>query len=72
MFAQTSDTHIPMACANLSSIFDLVKVYSAYILQEYVNMSDTDDTCAAAIVTACLTEKKKVKRKRKQRVWMKE
>lgn len=34
-------------------------------------MSDTDDTCAA-IVIACLTEKTKVKRKRKQRVWMKE
>ncbi|XP_022174984.1 uncharacterized protein LOC111036963 [Myzus persicae] len=34
-------------------------------------MSDSDDTCAA-IVIACLTEKKKVKPKRKQRVWMKE
>lgn len=34
-------------------------------------MSDSDDTCAA-IVIACLSEKKKVKPKRKQRVWMKE
>lgn len=34
-------------------------------------MSDTNDTCAAVVI-ACLTELKKVKRKRKQRVWMKE
>lgn len=34
-------------------------------------MSDTDDTCTAVVI-ACLTKKKKVKRKRKQRMWMKE
>ena len=33
-------------------------------------MSDTDD-CCAAIILALVTEKRKVKRKRKQRVWVK-
>jgi len=71
MFVQTLDTQVQMACADFSSIFDLVKIYSVHIIEKYINMSDTDDTCAAVVI-ACLTEKKKVKRKRKQRVWMKE
>jgi hypothetical protein len=33
-------------------------------------MSDTDDCCAAIILTL-VTEKRKVKRERKQRVWVK-
>jgi hypothetical protein len=35
-----------------------------------LNMSDTDN-CCAVIILALVTEKRKVKRKRKQRVWVK-